>query len=495
MGTAAGGMPMNMPRNPDAEKAVLGACMFRVETIDEVRQLIEPSDFYEPAHTTIWHALMELRRQNAPTGPIALTHQLQRTGDLKRVGGPEYLHALASSASIGGGAEYYAGVVRQLADLRAIHSMAVRVLQGVTAEGADPEEVRALMNASVQELAVRSRHSAGGRLQQYAEDGWSFVTSAPDEADPVWGHRGKAAWEAGESLMLVGPPGVGKSTIAHQLVLARLGLLSHVLEMPVREGEKVLYIAADRPSQLARAFTRVVNEHDRQTLERRLVFWSGPLPASLTAEPQLLADLAAEHGADTVVIDSLKDVVGKLTDDEAGIAYNNARQQLIRDGVQLLELHHQRKQGADASRNQRPVLDQVYGSAWFTAGAGSVLFLAGAAGDPIVKLHHLKTLNEEIGPLPVVHDHARGLSRVEDTLDPLALLRQAGPRGMTARDLAGEITGEAAPDAADVAKARRRLDALVKAGHAAQDKGAGGGAGGGKATVWRATARPMSVVS
>ncbi|MEU6001624.1 DnaB-like helicase N-terminal domain-containing protein [Streptomyces sp. NPDC047197] len=489
------GTPMAVPRNPEAEKAVLGACMFRVETIDDVRQLIEPTDFYEPAHTTIWHALLELQRQGAPTDPIALTYQLQRTGDLNRVGGRDYLHALASSASVGGGAEYYAGIVRQLADLRAMHSMAVRVLQGATAEGADPEEVRALVSASVQDLAARSRRSAGGRLQQYAEDGWSFVTSTPGEAEPVWGHRGKAAWEAGESLMLVGPPGVGKSTIAQQLVLARLGLLSQVLGMPVHEGEKVLYIAADRPSQLARAFTRVVHKADKEVLERRLVFWSGPLPASLTAEPHLLAELAAEHGADTVVIDSLKDVVGKLTDDEAGIAYNNARQQLIRDGVQLLELHHQRKQGADASRNQRPVLDQVYGSTWFTAGAGSVLFLAGAAGDPIVKLHHLKTLNEEIGPLPVVHDHARGLSRVEDTLDPLTLLRQAGAKGMTARQLAGETTGEVTPDQADVAKARRRLDALVRDGLAAESKGAGGGAGGGKATVWTATERHMTVVS
>ncbi|MFD9822673.1 DnaB-like helicase N-terminal domain-containing protein [Streptomyces violascens] len=315
-------MPMNMPRNPEAEQAVLGACMFRTETIEEVRQLIEPSVFYTPAHTTIWYALLELRRQGAPTSPIALTHQLQRTGDLKRVGGPEYLHALASSASIGGGAEYYAGIVRQLADLRAMHTMAVRVLQGVTAEGADPEEVRVLVNTSVQELAARARHSSGGRLQQYAKDGWSFVASTPEEADPIWGHRGKAAWETGESLMLVGPPGVGKSTIAQQLVMARLGLLSHVLEMPVKEGEKVLYIAADRPSQLARAFNRIVHEADKEILERRLVFWSGPLPASLTAEPHLLAELAAEHGADTVVIDSLKDVVGKLTDDEAGIAYN-----------------------------------------------------------------------------------------------------------------------------------------------------------------------------
>lgn len=483
------------PHDRAAEMAVLGGCMYQSETVDQIRRVLEPGDFYVPAHTTIWYALVELRRHEAPTDPIALAHQLRRTGDLARVGGAPYLHTLASAASVGSGAEYYADIVRQQADLRSLQAVAVRILQGATAEGAEPEEVRALLNTSLQDIANRSRRSSGGRLQRYATDGWAFVTDTATETAPIWGEPGKAAWASGESLMLVGPPGVGKSTIAQQVVLSRLGLLAQVLEMPVEPGEKVLYIAADRPAQLARAFSRIVRPADEEILRQRLVFWSGPLPASLNAEPHLLAELAAEHGADTVVIDSLKDVVGKLTDDEAGLAYNNARQQLLRDGVELLELHHQRKQGQDASRNQRPVLDQVYGSAWFTAGAGSVLFLNGAAGDPIVQLHHLKTVNGEIGPLPIIHDHPRGTSRVDTYLDPLTLLRQAAGRGLTARQLAEQITGDRNPSPADVAKARRRLETLTKTGQATQESGTGGGAGGGQATRWTATARHISAVS
>ncbi|MBC9714451.1 AAA family ATPase [Streptomyces sp. TRM66268-LWL] len=488
-------VPSTPSHDREAEQAVLGACMFQSAVIDGVRQILEPGDFYQPAHTTIWHALLELRKQNAPTDPIALTHQLRSTGDLTRIGGPAYLHTLVGVAAAGSGAEYYADIVRHHADLRALQATAIRVLQGATAPGADPAQVRGFLTASLSEASDRARHSSGGRLHQYAKDGWSFVNDAPTSTAPVWGTPGRAAWASGESLMLVGPPGVGKSTIAQQIVMARLGLYAQVLDMPVQEGEKVLYIAADRPSQLARAFHRIVHKEDRDILRQRLVFWGGPLPASLNNEPQLLAELAAEHSADTVVIDSLKDVVGKLTDDEAGLAYNNARQQLLRNGVELLELHHQRKQGPDVSRNQRPVLDQVYGSAWFTAGAGSVLFLSGAAGDPVVQLHHLKTIDDEIGPLPVLHDHARGMSRVDTSLDPLTLLRQAGSHGLTARQLATQITGEANPRPADLAKARRRLEALAKSGHAVQENGAGGGAGGGQATRWTAATRQLTAVS
>ncbi|MFJ9445453.1 hypothetical protein ACIRRH_26840 [Kitasatospora sp. NPDC101235] len=282
--------------------------------------------------------------------------------------------------------------------------------------------------------------------------------------------------------------------MAHQVVLARLGLLSAVLDMPVAEGERVLYLAMDRPPQIARVFARRVLPADRRHLAERLIFWTGPLPASLDREPNLLAEMAEAHRADTVVIDSLKDVVGKLTDDEAGLAYNNARQRLLRSGTQLLELHHQRKSGGDSKRGERPVLDRVYGSAWFTAGAGSVLFLAGAAGDPIVKLHQLKTVTGDVGPLSVVHDHTRGTSTVEAALDPAAILA-AAPQGMTARELACRLTGEADPDRSDIEKARRRLESLVKAGRATRQDGTTGGTGGGQQTRDRSTVRHIAAVS
>ena len=415
------------PHDRAAEMAVLGACMYQGEIVDQIRRVLEPGDFYVPAHTTLWNALLELRRHEAPTDPIALTHQLRRMGDLTRVGGAPYLHTLASAAPVGSGAEYYADIVRQQADLRSLQAVALRILQGATAEGAEPEEVRSLLNTSLQEISDRSRRSSGGRLQRYATDGWAFVTDTATETAPIWGEPGKAAWASGESLMLVGPPGVGKSTIAQQVVLSRLGLLAQVLEMPVQAGEKVLYIAADRP---ARARSRLLPDRparrrgDPASAFGLLVRPAARFPERRTSSARR-AGRRARRGHR-----GHRQPQGRrrqATTDEAGLAYNNARRQLLRDGVELLELHHQRKQGQDASRNQRPVLDQVYGSAWFTAGAGSVLFLNGAAGDPIVQLHHLKTVNGEIGPLPITHDHPRAplASRPTSTRSPFCARPQA----------------------------------------------------------------------
>ncbi|GAA1935060.1 hypothetical protein GCM10009716_47630 [Streptomyces sodiiphilus] len=481
------------PYNVDAERAVLGACMHNAEVIDTVRPVLGEEAFYRPAHETVWRALLAQRREDGPTDPIVLSERLARQGDLERVGGAGYLHQLADVYYGSGSAEFHAEIVRGRADLRRLLSSAVRTVQRAQEPGADPEAIRAEIEAEVNAERERALACGQGRLFRFATDGWSFVRESGADCEPLWGTRERTAWAPGESLMIVGAPGVGKTTLAHQVILARLGLAGSVLDMPVAPSERVLYLAMDRPRQIAKAMARRITPDHESVLRDRLVVWEGPLPATLDKEPDLLADLAAAHQADTIVIDSLKDAVSTMVDDSLAVAFHNARMRALRGGVEIMELHHQRKATADAPRGQRPALDQVYGSTWFTAGAGSVLFVAGRAGDPAVTVHHLKTPTGEIGPLDVTHNHERGTTTVDPTKDPAVLLRNA-PGGLSARDLATVLIGGGEPERADVEKARRHLARLVTSGLATKADGTAGGNGGGQQARYYATARHLAAV-
>ncbi|MEU6661784.1 DnaB-like helicase N-terminal domain-containing protein [Streptomyces sp. NPDC046821] len=481
------------PFNVDAERAVLGACMHNSAAIDTVRHIVGDDAFYRPAHETVWHALLTLRREDRPTDPIVLAELLEQQGDLKRVGGASYLHQLAGALYDAASAEHHAEIIRDKASRRRLLASAVRTVQRAQEPASDPEAIRSEVEAEMRAERERALASGQGRLNRFARDGWSFVKETGADAEPLWGTPDKTVWSPGESLMIVGAPGVGKTTLAHQVIFARLGLQETVLEMPVAPSRRVLYLAMDRPKQIAKAMHRRVFDTDEKILREGLVVWEGPLPATLDKEPDLLADLAAAHQADTIVIDSLKDAVSTMVDDSLAVAFHNARMRALRNGVEIMELHHQRKATADAPRGQRPALDQVYGSTWFTAGAGSVLFVTGRAGDPAVTLHHLKTPTGEVGPLDVTHDHRRGTTTVDPSKDPAVLLRNA-PNGLSTRELATVLIGGGDPERADVEKARRHLERLVNSGLATKADGIAGGAGGGQQARYYATARHLTAV-
>ena len=56
-----------------------------------------------------------------------------------------------------------------------------------------------------------------------AMDGLEFLTRRPEDT-PLWGDGNKLLWVRHPGLMICGPQGVGKSTMAQQLMLAHTGL-------------------------------------------------------------------------------------------------------------------------------------------------------------------------------------------------------------------------------------------------------------------------------
>jgi hypothetical protein len=307
--------------------------------------------------------------------------------------------------------------------------------------------------------------------------GGSFVLDIPDTPAAVWGDGDHVIWAEGEALMIAAPQGVGKSTLALQVVRARLGLQDKVLGYSVAQtGGKVLYLAMDRPSQLSRAARRLYTAEDRKVLDDQLVVWKGPPPYDMAVRRDILAMMAKKAGADTVIVDSLKDAAIGISEDAVGAGYNRARQQALAEGVQVLELHHTVKKGTNGAAPDD--LAGVYGSTWLTSGAGSVVSLWGEAGDPVVMWRHLKQPSSEVGPFRVVHDHEKGISEVEQAVDIFALIRRNGVQGLTALEYAVALFERPNPTRAQKEKARRRLEGKVNDGHLSRIGGeAGGGPG------------------
>jgi hypothetical protein len=315
------------------------------------------------------------------------------------------------------------------------------------------------------ELAPGSRNerSAWERLREPEVSGErfvhgdSFIHDIPDTTPAVWGQGADVLWAEGEDLIVAGPQGVGKSTMAGLLVQAMIEG-GEVLGYPVKKVDRVLYLAMDRPQQIARALARQLKHLDRDTIKRHLEVWTGPPPEDLAKFPNKLLEMAQKAGAEVVVVDSLKDAALGLSTDETGAGWNRARQTLLAAGIQLLTLHHDRKTTDVAAAR----VEKVFGNIWITAGAGSIIHLEGEPGDPIVRFNHVKKPDTEVGPYTLSVDNKAGTMELFEAVDLVEMARQPG--GVTVAAAAAALFEEEKPSRAQKEKARRKLEKLREQG-------------------------------
>lgn len=302
-------------------------------------------------------------------------------------------------------------------------------------------------------------------------DGYTFFTSEAASPEPRWGAPGEVVWAQNEPLMIFAPTGVGKTTLSQHLALAMIGVgPSNLLGFPVIPIDgTLLYIAADRPAQAARSGARLIGTMDEDVLRERLRVWRGPLPFNLsTDEPRAFADWIEDTGCTAVVVDSLMNVATDLSKDEVGSRVAQSANHVVARGMELVFDHHDRKIGRDSSHKRTPDIDDVYGSRFLSAAMGSVVYLKGRPGDPIVRFHQLKAPAGEIPPFDIVIDHATGAVDVDQTRTPFEILKRSA--GLNPREFAQALYGPSA-DRSDIEKARRQAEKLIDAGKATRKGG------------------------
>jgi replicative DNA helicase len=293
--------------------------------------------------------------------------------------------------------------------------------------------------------------------------GGSWILDRPQTVNAIWGHGDEVAWAQGEAMMIVGSDGTGKTVLAHNLILRMIGLDSSLLlGLPVLPRKRVLYLAQDRPMQAARAFRRLVGLMDRADLDAALKVVDWPL-GPLDNDPRLLLEVAERNEADTVMVDSLKDVVNEPSSERSGQAIKQAYQIAIAGGVETAILHHDRKQAQDSRPRRLLKLADVYGSRLAVAGCGSVIALNGTSGDPVIELRHLKQPAGEVGPLKVVFNFETGELNLYQGGDLLQILA-AAKDGLTVQDAARILYETSTPSNSERERARRKLKTLVTRG-------------------------------
>ena len=133
---SSGELGRTPPQDLAAEQSVLGGMLLSKDAIADVVEVVRGHDFYRPAHELVFEAVLDLYGRGEPADAVTVSSELQKRGELGRVGGAPYIHTLLQSVPTAANAGYYAKIVRETAVLRRLIEAGTKIVQlGYTGDG------------------------------------------------------------------------------------------------------------------------------------------------------------------------------------------------------------------------------------------------------------------------------------------------------------------------------------------------------------------------
>ncbi|WP_019856357.1 replicative DNA helicase [Actinopolyspora mortivallis] len=220
-GHADGFLDHQPPQDVAAEQSVLGGMLLSKDAIANVVEILRPQDFYRPAHHTIYDCIIDLYGRGEPADPIMVSAELERRGELNRVGGGAYIHTLIETVPTAANANYYAEIVSEKAVLRRLVEAGTRIVQyGYNgADGAAIEEVVDRAQAAVYDVTERRTSEDYAALED-------LLQPTMDEIDAIASRGGESqglptgfvdldnvtnGLHPGQMVIVAARPGVGKA--------------------------------------------------------------------------------------------------------------------------------------------------------------------------------------------------------------------------------------------------------------------------------------------
>jgi replicative DNA helicase len=220
-GPEEGALDRQPPQDLAAEQSVLGGMMLSKDAIADVVEVLRPGDFYRPAHQAVYDCVLDLYGRGEPADAVMVSAELERRGELRRVGGAPYLHTLIATVPTAANAGYYAEIVAEKAILRRLVEAGTRIVQlgYAGAEGADVNEVVDRAQSSIYEVTERRMSEDYVALEE-------LLQPTMDEIDAIASRGGSSlgvptgfedldavsnGLHPGQMIIVAARPGIGRS--------------------------------------------------------------------------------------------------------------------------------------------------------------------------------------------------------------------------------------------------------------------------------------------
>lgn len=324
-GSSSGSSGRVPPQDAMAEQSVLGAMLLSRTAIDSAVDVLTGRDFYRPAHELIFDTVNDLNQRGEPADAITVAAELQRRGQINRVGGAPYLHTLVAGVPIGAGVDFHAQIVREKAVLRRLVEVGQRIAQLGYAEQGEVADLVDRAQADVLDVD-------GSTM---AEDYRAVVDLIPEtiqEIEDIQNRKGELSglssgfgeldklttgFRPGQMIVVAARPGVGKSTLGLDFCRAAaikggktcaifsLEMTGSEIAMRLLSAEAKVAIHHMRGGSMSKRDWDTVSAKIPQVLGAPVVIDDSP-NMTMAEIRSKARKIRKDHGLDLIVIDYLQ---------------------------------------------------------------------------------------------------------------------------------------------------------------------------------------------
>ena len=312
------------PSALEAEAALLGSMILDWQVCGEVLQILKgPEDFYKPANSAIYEALVELYDKHQSIDMVQLNQLLRDKHQLEEVGGIDYLVELAESVPSATSAGYYATIVREKSILRKLIEASGKILHDCYNSSESVSELLDKAERDIFELAQGKSDDEASALKELLQETYERLET--EDGRMVTGletgffelDEMTNGLQPGEMIIVAARPSMGKTAFAlnlseHIAATTRQPCAVFSLEMSKQQlAQRLLCSRSGVDSQKLRR--NMLNEDDFGMLAKAVGDLSeAPLYIDDTPGLTLLGlrakarRLAARHDIKAIMVDYLQ---------------------------------------------------------------------------------------------------------------------------------------------------------------------------------------------
>jgi replicative DNA helicase len=313
------------PQALDMEESVLGALLSEKNALTNVVEFLRPEHFYSEQHQTIYRAILELFKDNAPVDLRTVVARLRKMGRLELVGGAYYITELLGKVSSSANIEYHSRVLIELAIKRDIIQMASTAHSDAYEDTTDVFELLEKLEQSVFGVSDSNLKKNYSTLKSVMLKAVKELQDKGNHVDGLTGvpsgflrlDRITSGWQRADLVIVAARPGMGKtafivSALRNAAVDFNIPVAIFSLEMSsVQLVNRLISSESEIDSETIKQ-GRLTDAHWQQLVNKTTRLTSAPIFIDDTPALSILElrakcrRLKAEHKVQLIVVDYLQ---------------------------------------------------------------------------------------------------------------------------------------------------------------------------------------------